>query len=112
MLLAALASTFLLASSGAHGKVLIDPARPVCVIDQPCSAPDPYEVLVFWRGTTRVASVTTTSDGSFRVTLAPGLYRVTLPRRRAMRASLSPAQIRIPPKSDVRVTFRVDIGIR
>jgi hypothetical protein len=111
-MLVALASTFLLAVSGAHGKVLIDPARPVCAIDQPCSAPDPKELLVFWRATTRVAATTTAADGTFRVVLAPGLYRVTLPHRRPARATLTPMEIRIPKGRDIRVVFRVDIGIR
>jgi hypothetical protein len=111
-MLLAFASAFLLAASGAHGKVLIDPARPVCAIDQPCSAPDANERLAFWRGTRRVATATTASDGTFRVALAAGVYRVTLPHRRAARATLAPMEIRIPKGRDVRVVFRVDIGIR
>ena len=108
----ALASALLLATSGAHGKVLIDPARPVCMMGQPCSAPDAHELLVFWRGTTRIASTSTESDGTFRVMLAPGLYRVTLPHRRPPMVRVTPAEIRIPKGRDVRVVFRLDIGIR
>jgi hypothetical protein len=108
----ALASAFLLATSGAHGKVLIDPARPVCMIGQPCSAPDAHELVAFWRGTTRIASTSTASDGTFRVVLAPGLYRVTLPHRRPHMVRVTPAEIRIPKGRDLRVVFRVDIGIR
>jgi hypothetical protein len=102
----------LVAASGAHGKVLIDPARPVCAIDQPCTAPDAHEQLVFWRGATRAATTTTASDGTFRVVLVPGVYRVTLPRRRPSRATIAPLEIRIPKGRDIRVVFRVDIGIR
>ena len=42
VMLATLASTLLLATSGAHGKVLIDPARPVCMAGRPrsCSRPE------------------------------------------------------------------------
>jgi hypothetical protein len=107
-----LTAAVLIAASGAHGKVLIDPARPVCAIDQPCSAPDPHEQLVFWRATTRVATTTTAADGTFRVVLAPGVYRVTLPKRRPMRATVTPVEVRIPSGRDIRVVFRVDIGIR
>jgi hypothetical protein len=110
--LLALASALLLTASGAHGKVLIDPARPVCAIDQPCSAPDANEQLAFWRGTRRVATATTGSDGTFRVALAAGVYRVTLPHRRPLRARIAPVEIRIPKGRDIRVVFRVDIGIR
>lgn len=112
MLAAALASAFLLTASGAHGKVLIDPARPVCAIDQPCSAPDANETLAFWRGAKRVASTTTGPDGTFRVTLAPGIYRVTTPHRRGLKGSITPMEIRIPKARNIRVVFRVDIGIR
>jgi hypothetical protein len=107
-----LAAAVLVAASGAHGKVLIDPARPVCAVGQPCSAPDAHEQLVFWRGTARIAATTTASDGTFRVVLAPGVYRVTLPKRRPMRATVAPLEIRIPKERDIRVVFRVDIGIR
>ena len=107
-----LAAAAAIAASGAHGTVLIDPARPVCAIGQPCSAPDAHEQLVFWRGTTRVATTTTAADGTFRIALAPGLYRVTLPKRRPMRATIAPLEIRIPKGRDIRIVFRVDIGIR
>ena len=111
-MLLALASTLLLAASGAHGKVLIDPARPVCMIGQSCSAPDAHEQMAFWRGTKRIATTTTASDGTFRVALAPGTYRVTLPHRLPPMAKVTPAEIRIPKARDIRIVFRVDIGIR
>lgn len=111
-MLLTLASALLLATSGAHGKVLIDPARPVCMMGQPCSAPDAHELLVFWHGTTRIASTTTASDGTFHVALAAGLYRVTLPHRRPPMVKVTPAEIRVPKGRDVRVVFRVDIGVR
>jgi hypothetical protein len=107
-----LAAAVLFAASGAHGTVLIDPARPVCAIDQPCSAPDAHEQLVFWQRTKRVATTTTAADGTFRVVLAPGVYRVTLPHRRPFRATVAPLQIRIPKGRSIRVVFRIDIGIR
>ena len=47
--------------------------------------------FVFWRGTKRVAATTTASDGTFRVALAPGVYRVTLPHRRPSRGSRRPS---------------------
>ena len=113
MVLAAFASALVVAAlpSGVSGTVLIDPARPVCSIYQPCSAPDPNEVLAFWHGTRRVATARTSIDGHFRIALAPGLYRVTLPRRAAM-TRLSPVQIRVPRGRFLRVTIRVDVGIR
>jgi hypothetical protein len=111
-MLLAFTAAVLFTASGAHGRVLIDPARPVCAIDQPCSAPDAHEQLAFWRGTKRVATTTTAADGTFRVALTAGAYRVTLPKRRPLRATIAPMEIRIPKGRDIRVVFRVDIGIR
>ena len=59
-----------------------------------------------------MATTTTASDGTFRVVLEAGLYRVTLPHRRPLHATIAPMEIRIPKGRDIRVVFRVDIGIR
>jgi hypothetical protein len=99
-------------SSGVSGKALIDPARPVCTIDQPCSAPDPNEILAFWHGSRRAGTATTKADGTFRIALPPGFYRVTLPRRAGYMARLNPVQVRVLRGTFARVTFRVDAGIR
>jgi hypothetical protein len=99
-------------SSGVAGKAVIDPARPVCTIDQPCTAPDAHETLAFWRSSHRVGTATTKTDGSFRIALPPGLYRVTLPRRTGFMTRLTPLQVRVPRAGFAHVTFRVDVGIR
>jgi hypothetical protein len=114
MMLAVLAAVVLVTggSSGVTGKAVIDPARPVCTIDQPCTAPDAHETLVFWRATRRVGTTTTKTDGSFRIALPPGLYRVTLPRRTGFMTRLTPLQVRVPRAGFAHVTFRVDVGIR
>ena len=98
--------------TGVAGTALIDPARPVCTIDEPCTRPDGHELLAFWRSSQRVATVTTRADGTFRVTLRPGVYRVTLPRRSGFASRLTPVQVRVPRSGFVRVTFHVDVGIR
>jgi hypothetical protein len=98
--------------SGAFGTVLIDPARPVCIAGQPCTAPDAHEVLAFWRRTKRIATATTGVDGRFRVTLVPGVYRITAPHRAGARVTVSPAQIRVLRGRFARVTIHVDVGIR
>jgi hypothetical protein len=99
-------------STGVTGKALIDPARPVCTIDQPCTAPDAHETLAFWRSSRRVGTASTKTDGSFRIALAPGIYRVTLPRRTGFMSRLTPLQVRVPRTGFAHVTFRVDVGIR
>lgn len=109
MLLAALSALAL--ASGLHGTALIDPAHPVCSADGPCSAPDPNERLAFWRGTTRVATATTRADGTFRVVLAPGTYRLTLPRRQR-HVTFAPQSFRVRRGVNSLVKIHVDVGIR
>lgn len=106
------AALLLAGASGVRGTVLIDPAFPVCAAGRPCTAPDPHETLVFWRGPRRAAVTTTGADGRFRVALAPGLYRITLPRRALGRSTPVPAQVRVPRGRYVAVVLHVDVGIR
>jgi hypothetical protein len=113
--LSALLATF--GSSGVYGKVLIDPAKPVCSMAEPCSAPDGHDVLAFWLGGRRVATTTTRPDGSFRLALPPGLYRLARADPRAQRR-LRPARpesrrrhpltVRLvrPPRPDGPLRFR------
>jgi hypothetical protein len=101
-----------LSISGLHGTVVIDPARPVCVVGQPCSAPDRHEPLVFSRAGRRVAQATTDSNGNYRLSLAPGDYSVTAPRRLGVGRGLAPRRVTVPRGRYGRVNFTVDIGIR
>src|SRR5919199_3298241 len=71
-------------ATGLKGTVLLDPARPVCRVDEPCAKPAPGVTLAFFRGETRVARTTTDRLGRYRVHLAPATYRVKLWRRRAL----------------------------
>jgi hypothetical protein len=107
--IAALAATLAL-GSGAAGTVVISPARPVCQVGQPCSAPDAHDTLVFWRGSARAATTQTSSAGSFRIALAPGLYHVTFPKRKPVRVSVS--SFRVRRSAYVRLQLSIDIGIR
>jgi hypothetical protein len=107
--LAVLAATLAL-GTGAAGTVVIAPARPVCQVGQPCSAPDAHDTLVFWRASTRVARTETSSLGSFSVALPPGLYHVTFPKRKPVRVNVS--TFRVPRAGVVRLHLSIDIGIR
>src|SRR5690348_16220925 len=82
-----------IAAAGIAGTVVIDPAKPVCQAMTSCSAPDGGELLVFWRQTKRVASVTTSARGTFRVALTPGIYRVTFPERKMFQARVAPSRV-------------------
>ena len=73
---AAVAST---APSGLRGTVVLSPARPVCIEDEPCTKPAARFVRVFSRSGVGVARTTTRADGSYRVRLRPGVYAVRAP---------------------------------
>ncbi len=99
--------------SGLYGKVVIDPARPVCQPSLSCSSPDGNDLLAFSRRGRRVATTRTRKDGAYGLALAPGRYTVTLPRRSGeIGRGLSPAQVTVPRGRYARVSFTLDIGIR
>ena len=95
--------------SGIRGKVLIEPAFPVCHVDQPCTKPAGNVLLVFTRR--GVAHRTRTAeDGTYRLRLAPGRYTVTAPGPGPVRV-LDPTTVVVPRVGYRRMTFTLDIGI-
>lgn len=96
--------------TGLRGKLLIEPAFPVCHVNEPCTKPAGNTRLVFMRGglarTTRTAE-----DGTYRITLAPGSYTVSAPGPGRVRR-LSPARVVVPREGYRRLIFKLDIGIR
>jgi hypothetical protein len=94
-------------SSGLYGTVERGPVTPVCVAEQPCSAPAVGAVLTFWRNGSLVGRTTVTSDGSYRVHLSAGLYAV-----RATQKRIEPTTVRVIGRRMVRVDFSIDTGIR
>lgn len=63
--------------SGIEGVILISPSRPgPARIDQPNAAPAPNVTLVVMKEDARITSLTTDSEGRFRVALPPGHYTV------------------------------------
>jgi hypothetical protein len=107
-----LTATVALSSGGLHGTVVIDPARPVCAVGQPCSAPDRYDVLAFWRSGRRIAQTKTDAKGSYRVTLPAGIYAVTAPRHKGIGRGLRPSRVTVLRGRYARANFSLDIGIR
>jgi len=109
----ALLSAAVIAASGLHGTVVIDPARPVCIAEQSCSAPDRYDVLAFWRAGHRIAQTKTDASGRYRVSLPPGTYAVRAPRHAAGPGrGLLPSRAVVPRGRYARANFTLDIGIR
>ncbi len=99
-------------SSGLYGNVVIDPAQPVCIVGQSCSAPDRNELLTFTRAGRRVARITTDVKGRYRISLPPGRYAVIVPRRHGIGRGLEPNHVVVPRERHARVNFTLDIGIR
>jgi len=98
-------------AGGLRGLVLIDPAYPVCPVNEPCTKPAPNVWLVFSRGGRAVARTRTAQDGSYRVRLTPGTYAVSTPGRK-VRTTLAPRRVVVPAGRYKRVLFRLDIGIQ
>jgi hypothetical protein len=100
--------------SGLRGMVLIEPAFPVCHVDQPCTKPADDVLLVFSRKGRASRRTRTNEDGTYRIRLAPGRWTVTAPGRAGpgLSRALDPARVLVPRGGYRRVTFTLDIGIR
>ena len=98
--------------SGLWGVVMRGPIAPVCVAGQPCSAPAKDVTLVFVRNGRAVKRATTNEKGRYRVTLAPGLYSVRLPKKPQVGRGLEPVKARVRAQRYRRVDFSIDTGIR
>jgi len=96
------------AKSGLHGIVTRGPISPMCVAEQPCSAPVAGATLVFQRAGHATVQVHTNSKGAYRVVLAPGTYGVALAKPRRM----DPTSARVVSGGFRRVDFSIDTGIR
>jgi hypothetical protein len=92
--------------SGLYGTVMRGPITPVCVAEQPCSAPAAGAVLVFTRGAV-IDRVTVASDGSYRLHLPAGMYVVRTGSKR-----LEPTLARVFAGRMARLDFSIDTGIR
>ena len=105
-LLAAGASNATTVHTGLYGTVMRGPITPACVAEQPCDAPAAGAVLVLSRNGSDVARVKVRPDGSYRIGLRPGLYRVRAARR------IDPTTAPIRAGRMTRVDFSIDTGIR
>jgi len=91
--------------------VLLAPATPICIPRIPCMRPAPGVVLAFSRSGVVRGRVTTAADGSYRLTLAAGAYRVRVTRPPGIRR-LTPSSVSLAAGEVRRVTFYLDTGIR
>ena len=98
--------------SGLRGRVLIEPAYPVCKVNRPCGRPAPYLRLVFSRNGRVVARTKTAADGSYRIGLRPGTYAVSSPTSKVGDASLQPRRVTVLAGRYKRVIFKLDLGLQ
>jgi hypothetical protein len=94
--------------SGLFGVVTRGPTKPVCRVDQPCTAPYAKATLVFSKaGATR--RVTTDAKGKYRIALAPGRWSL---RVQGARFGWAPKTVTVPRAKYGRADVDVDTGIR
>jgi Carboxypeptidase regulatory-like domain len=105
---ATLCSTATAAAPGSLvGRVSVATAEPQCA-PKGCGEPRaPLTLRLRSRTTSRV--VTTAADGSFRLLLAPGTYRVSVSRGAAT-TSIAPPSVRIVAGKTLRVRFVLRLG--
>jgi hypothetical protein len=95
--------------SGLYGVVTRGPTKPVCMVDQPCSAPYPHATLVFSRSGTTARRAVTDAKGRYRIALPPGRWSL---RVQGARFGWAPTSVTVPRARYGRVNVDVDTGIR
>jgi hypothetical protein len=98
-------------ASGLRGLAVLYPARPICPDDDPCTRPAAHVVLAFWRNRMVVRRVRTGTDGTYRVRLPAGSYRVSAPAYR-IGSGVTPKSVRVPAGRIARVKLTIDTGIQ
>ena len=96
--------------AGLAGTVVVYPASPVCRIGSSCTRPARGLTLVFEREG-HAKKTKTDAKGRYRIQLAPGAYRVRVPRAR-LRTSLKPRTANVKSAGFEKLDFRYDPGIR
>jgi hypothetical protein len=94
--------------SGLYGEVTRGPITPVCIAEEPCSAPVPGALIVFSRSGRDVAQTRTAPNGTYRMALTPGTYSVRVLRARPV----DPGSARVQRGHFSHVDFSIDTGIR
>jgi hypothetical protein len=99
-------------ASGLHGIVTRGPIVPVCVAEQPCTAPAKNVTLLFSRDGRVVARSKTDLAGRYHLRLRPGTYGVALTTTPRVGRGLEPDHARVRPNRYLRLDFSIDTGIR
>jgi hypothetical protein len=99
-------------SSGLHGVVMRGPIAPMCVAEEPCTAPAKNITLLFFRNDRVVGRAVTDSAGRYRLRLPAGVYAVRRPPPLGIGRGIEPNHARVFARRFVRVDFLIDTGIR
>lgn len=99
------------ARSGLRGTVTLYPASPVCVEGEPCSKPAAHAILHFRRDGRVAARVETRADGTYRVVLRPGRYRVVAPKYK-LGTGVTPRVVLVPKGRIARIDLEIDSGLQ
>lgn len=99
-------------AAGLHGRVLIDPAMPVCRVGDPCTRPAKDLELAFVRNDRVVGTTKTDEHGRYRIALPAGRYAVRPMVQHGLRKALEPGRATVPRGRYARRDFTLDIGIR
>jgi hypothetical protein len=99
-------------SAGLYGKVVIEPAMPVCRPGVPCSRPAKELKLAFLQNGHVVKTTPTDERGRYRIALAPGRYAVRPRTQQRLRNALEPAAVKVTRGRFTKRNFTLDVGIR
>jgi hypothetical protein len=99
------------AAGGLFGRVLLNPATPVCTAGTPCTKPANGLQLVFVRDGHRAASVITDRRGRYRVRLSDGRYVVRTGADNGV-GQLRPSSATVRGGRFIGRNFTYDSGIR
>jgi hypothetical protein len=99
-------------SSGLRGVVVRGPIAPVCVAEDPCTAPARNVTLLFSRNGRTVGRAVTDTAGRYRVRLPVGVYAVRRPGSMGIGRGIEPNRARVYAGRFSRVDFSIDTGIR
>ena len=95
-----------------RGTVTLGPTSPVCRKGTPCQAPASGP-LVFTRNGRVIAGIAVKEDGSYSVSLPPGIYAVALATQQpGIGRPLQPNMVRVVSGRTRNVDFLIDTGIR
>jgi hypothetical protein len=101
------------AETGIEGVIMISPTQPGPIrADSPGSKPLANTAFVVENQKGEVASFTTDDQGRFRISLAPGHYKVSMKGKRPAIGHFGPFEVDVVAGKVTKVQWECDSGIR